>query len=457
MSEGTVVAKNNLVYGNVDNYWGTFSPSSTNNLSGPVQADAPGSNPRNATTVTFVDAAGDDFHLGATDTGARGQAADLSADAALPFSVDVDGGPRRAPWDIGADEAEALLQGHYRWRNDDGSETTATWAAAEDDPLTTIPRMAVRRVRFGVSNEGAVASGAIEYRLQAAQSGSCATATYTDVPVDYMGTWDWQVTDSSNFTDGDPTTNVAGGVTDEATTFVPGQMKDAGNYTLGGITLNVDQFTEIEFAVRATATAVAGANYCFRLYDARTTAPSTATPPTPRPRPTTPRSPSRITRRDRSPTSSRTSLRPRSPRSASGSPACSRSPSTPSASTSPRAEASRTGTSRPASSGRTRTATGRSTGPDPTRSSRAASRRRAVFSPSPRTSPRPRPGPTTSCARRSRTSSRTTPRPSRWARPTSTRWRRASSRRARSRAPPTPRTLPRRPRSSTRSAPRWRT
>ena len=45
-------------------------------------------------------------------------------------------------------------------------------------------------------------------------------------------------------------------------------MKDAGNYTLGGITLNVDQFTEIEFAVRATATAVAGANYCFRLYDA---------------------------------------------------------------------------------------------------------------------------------------------------------------------------------------------
>ena len=175
---GTVVAKNNLAYGNVYNYRpdprfvparsavGTFDASSTNNLSGPTQTDAPGSNPRNATTVTFVNAAGDDFHLAATDTGARGQGADLSADAGLSFAVDVDGGPRRAPWEIGADEVEAVTQTHYRWRNDDGSETTATWAAAEDTPLSSVPRMALRRVRFEVSNEGAVSSGAVEYRLQ---------------------------------------------------------------------------------------------------------------------------------------------------------------------------------------------------------------------------------------------------------------------------------------------------
>ena len=112
-SVGTVlVAKNNLVYNSrVDNYWTdagvSWDPSSTNNLSGPTQTDAPGSNPRNVTTVTFVDATGDDFHLAASDTGAQGQGADLSADAGLAFAVDVDRGPRRAPWDIGADEQGA--------------------------------------------------------------------------------------------------------------------------------------------------------------------------------------------------------------------------------------------------------------------------------------------------------------------------------------------------------------
>ena len=119
--QGTVVAKNNLAYGNAYNYPagahascvpaptipGNFSASSTHNLSGPAQTDAPGANPRNATTVTFVDAAADDFHLAAADTGAQGQGADLSADPNLAFAVDVDGGARQAPWDIGADEQGA--------------------------------------------------------------------------------------------------------------------------------------------------------------------------------------------------------------------------------------------------------------------------------------------------------------------------------------------------------------
>ena len=65
--QGTVVAKNNLVYNNLDNYIGTFSAASTNNLSGPGPGRCPGTNPRNAATVTFVNAALDDFHLaGAT-------------------------------------------------------------------------------------------------------------------------------------------------------------------------------------------------------------------------------------------------------------------------------------------------------------------------------------------------------------------------------------------------------
>ena len=105
-ANGTVVAKNNLVHGNADNYFPlvAFNASSTNNLSGPAQADAPGANPRNAAPVTFANAAGDDFHLASADTGARGRAADLTADPSLAFAVDVDREPRLAPWDIGADE-----------------------------------------------------------------------------------------------------------------------------------------------------------------------------------------------------------------------------------------------------------------------------------------------------------------------------------------------------------------
>jgi hypothetical protein len=107
--QGSVVAKNNLAYGNVDNYWwGAFAAASSNNLSGPAQTDAPGSNPRNAVTVTFANAAGDDFHLGGTDAGARDFGLDLSADPLHPFLRDVDTQRRVSPWDIGADDQASV-------------------------------------------------------------------------------------------------------------------------------------------------------------------------------------------------------------------------------------------------------------------------------------------------------------------------------------------------------------
>ncbi|MCR4283820.1 MAG: chitobiase/beta-hexosaminidase C-terminal domain-containing protein [Parcubacteria group bacterium] len=99
-----VVAKNNLVYNNTDNYNGTFNVASTNNLSGHSQADAPGSNSKNSTTVFFVDSTSKDFHLVSGDTGAKDSGTDLSGDANLAFSTDIDGETRSGTWDIGADE-----------------------------------------------------------------------------------------------------------------------------------------------------------------------------------------------------------------------------------------------------------------------------------------------------------------------------------------------------------------
>ncbi len=183
------------------------------------------------------------------------------------FTDDIDGVTRPAAgaWDIGADEVDALTQGHYRWRHDNGTQATAGWAAAEDTVLSGVPPLATRRLRFEVSNEGAVSSGAVSYQLQYARSSTCSTATYSPVPAE-PATGEWQIVDTWNFGDQDPTTNVAGGVTDDGSSFVAGYLKDAGNYNTTGITLNPNQFTELEFNLRPTATAVAGANYCFRLY-----------------------------------------------------------------------------------------------------------------------------------------------------------------------------------------------
>ena len=99
------IAKNNIAYNNEDNYYYGFDAASTNNLSGPTQADAPGSNPQNGVNLTFAEEANDDFHLAQSDVGAKNVGADLSADANLPFFTDIDGSTRTGTWDIGADEA----------------------------------------------------------------------------------------------------------------------------------------------------------------------------------------------------------------------------------------------------------------------------------------------------------------------------------------------------------------
>ena len=60
-------------------------------------------------------------------------------------------------------------------------------------------------------------------------------------------------------------------MTDENPTFVPGEVKDTGSQTTA-ISLSTTEFTEIEYAVQATANASNGALYCFRLTNAGSTA-----------------------------------------------------------------------------------------------------------------------------------------------------------------------------------------
>lgn len=61
--------------------------------------------------------------------------------------------------------AATLEQTHYRFRNDDGSETTATWAAAEDTPISLAKNTPVRlRVEIGATGDPANAAYKLQYR-----------------------------------------------------------------------------------------------------------------------------------------------------------------------------------------------------------------------------------------------------------------------------------------------------
>lgn len=147
----TLNIKNNISYGNVtSDYVINFSGTQVNSANLSEDATSPDVAFRSK-TLTFVDTTTFDLHLVVGDTDAINQADDLSADAAFPFSDDVDGGDRSS-WDIGADEYGAVggiitSQEGFRWRNDDGNETSATWLAAQDTgsyiPLNTNVRLRI--------------------------------------------------------------------------------------------------------------------------------------------------------------------------------------------------------------------------------------------------------------------------------------------------------------------------
>ncbi|NCB43847.1 MAG: hypothetical protein EOM59_14705 [Clostridia bacterium] len=133
---GIIVAKNNIAQNCTDGFVGTFDSASDYNISD-LASDAPGSNSKNSTTVEFVNEAGYDFHLAQTDTAARGAGANLTADANLPFSTDIDGqlrNPSGAGWDIGADEGTVEFVATVMQSGGNFS-TLSSWEDAIDSDL----------------------------------------------------------------------------------------------------------------------------------------------------------------------------------------------------------------------------------------------------------------------------------------------------------------------------------
>ena len=143
-------------------------------------------------------------------------------------------------------------------------QVAGRFAAAEDTALSNLATLTPRRLRLEVSNEGTGSSGSVSYQLEVAETATCSGGSYSAVPTGSAA--HWQIIGSVYISDGEATSNIVPGLADEASTFVPGELKDTGNAT-SGITLASDEFTEIEFAIQATTNATAGGDYCFRLYD----------------------------------------------------------------------------------------------------------------------------------------------------------------------------------------------
>ncbi len=146
------------------------------------------------------------------------------------------------------------------------AEPAATWALAEDAKLG-IAKNTPKRLRFLVQNSGP--PQAIGYQLQVARTASCSNGTYAALG----SSAEWQMVDSSFVTNGEQTANLPAGLSDPASmSFIPGKSHDTTD-TSGVIGLGTNEFTELEFAVQATSSSVAGGDYCFRLIDATHGAP----------------------------------------------------------------------------------------------------------------------------------------------------------------------------------------
>lgn len=121
---------------------------------------------------------------------------------------------------------------HYRFRNDDGSETAATWVAAIDTGAT-LNVDTNYRVRFVIDNHGAT-NGSPSLKWQRNYKG----AGWSDLTSSFL-----KISLSGHFADGDGTTQQVG-----SGTFNAGEMDE--NASTGAISIPFGEETEVEFCLQ---------------------------------------------------------------------------------------------------------------------------------------------------------------------------------------------------------------
>lgn len=171
-------------------------------------------------------------------------------------------------------DTTAVDQIHYRWRSDDGNETSGSSLQSEDTAHTNLAQNTNIRLRFTMNST--TGTGSTNYRLEWATrvGASCDTdETYAAVP-DTATTEPFDMTTTSNYTDQGASTNASSGpgvMTDPGgSTFTAGQLVESPSNSASSITLTANHFTELEYNFQANSNAASAGIYCFRLTNAGT-------------------------------------------------------------------------------------------------------------------------------------------------------------------------------------------
>lgn len=151
-----------------------------------------------------------------------------------------------------------LTQRNWRWRNDDGTEVTATWKANEMTPITMTSIGEVMRLRIEVYNNTGGSVGVLD-TLQYATSTAGPWTNIDTLP----GTNPFMLSKSSAFVVQDEPTTVQ--LTGVALAFVPGKIM-VDSMVLKNYSLPDQRRTEFEWAIKGTANTATSTTYYFRQW-----------------------------------------------------------------------------------------------------------------------------------------------------------------------------------------------
>jgi hypothetical protein len=135
----------------------------------------------------------------------------------------------------------SFTQSRFRFRNDDGSQATATWRAAENTNAS-IPASTVFRLRIQVAQTVTNANTALTRSFKVRFSKN--NTSYIDVAAIGATTAAVRYASSSNVSDGDNTTSQ---LTAASGTFLTGKVDN--NNTTGNLVFNIQQYTDLEFVL----------------------------------------------------------------------------------------------------------------------------------------------------------------------------------------------------------------
>jgi PKD repeat protein len=149
----------------------------------------------------------------------------------------------------------AINQTKYRWRNDNGSETTATWKAAENTAITLADTVSILRARIELQDNSG-ASYDIDESLEYSSNGGTTWTTITNAPTNAF-----IYQSSANVTDGGATTNQIS--TGTAGTFVAGRIISAVP-SATPMVISSGEKTEFEWVIKPTGNLLPMTTYTFR-------------------------------------------------------------------------------------------------------------------------------------------------------------------------------------------------